>query len=92
MDVCAARAVSHSGRTAASGTCQCRTCRMASAAAIVPWITVNAEDFVITAGKPVETSRRLPPREPSAEGAGRAHVQPHQLRGEAARCHDCQPR
>jgi hypothetical protein len=37
-----------------SGTCQCRSCRRASAAAIVPWISVNAEDFVFTAGQPVE--------------------------------------
>ena len=37
-----------------SSTCQCRTCRKASAAAIVPWITVNSEDFVFTAGKPTQ--------------------------------------
>ncbi len=36
-----------------SGTCQCRSCRKASAAAIVPWITVNAEDLSFTAGRPV---------------------------------------
>jgi hypothetical protein len=42
------------GKPLISGTCQCRTCRRASAAAIVPWITVNAEDFAFTAGEPVD--------------------------------------
>ena len=37
-----------------SGTCQCNTCRKISASAIVPWITVNSEDFAFTAGKPVD--------------------------------------
>ena len=37
-----------------SGTCQCRTCRKASAAAIVPWIHVHADDFSFTSGQPVE--------------------------------------
>jgi hypothetical protein len=37
-----------------SGTCQCQTCRKASAAAIVPWLTVSSEHFVFTAGGPTE--------------------------------------
>ena len=43
-----------------SGTCQCRSCRMASAAAIVPWITVNSDDFVFTAGQPIEYNSSPP--------------------------------
>jgi hypothetical protein len=42
------------GAPLSSGTCQCRTCRKASAAAIVPWIRVDAERFAFTAGRPVE--------------------------------------
>jgi len=41
------------GEPLSSGTCQCRSCRKASAAAIVPWIHLNAEDFSFTAGEPV---------------------------------------
>ena len=41
------------GEPLSSGTCQCHTCRKASAAAIGPWITVNSEDFSFTAGQPV---------------------------------------
>jgi hypothetical protein len=40
------------GKPLSSGTCQCRSCRRASAAAIVPWITVNTADFTFTAGQP----------------------------------------
>ena len=43
-----------------SGTCQCRPCRKISAAAIVPWITVKSEDFVFTAGQPVEYNSSQP--------------------------------
>ncbi len=43
-----------------SGTCQCRTCRRASAAAIVLWITVNADDFTYTAGQPVAYNSSAP--------------------------------
>lgn len=42
------------GEPESSGTCQCRTCRKASAAAIVPWIHLKAENFTLHAGKPVE--------------------------------------
>jgi len=42
------------GEPLVTGTCQCRSCRKASAAAIVPWSYVNADDFAFTAGKPVE--------------------------------------
>jgi hypothetical protein len=44
------------GEPLGSGTCQCRSCRRASAAAIVPWIRVEAERFAFTAGRPVEFS------------------------------------
>ena len=37
-----------------SGTCQCRTCRKASAAAIVPWMHLQAENFTLLTAKPVE--------------------------------------
>jgi hypothetical protein len=33
---------------------------MASAAAIVPWITVNSDDFVYTSGRPVEYNSSPP--------------------------------
>jgi hypothetical protein len=36
-----------------SSTCQCRTCRKASAAALVPWIHVHSENLSFTAGQPV---------------------------------------
>jgi hypothetical protein len=42
------------GEPLVSGTCQCRTCRKASAAAIVPWLQVDSECFAFTTGKPVE--------------------------------------
>jgi hypothetical protein len=42
------------GAPLVSGTCQCRSCRKASAAAIVPWIQVQSEHFALTAGRPVE--------------------------------------
>jgi hypothetical protein len=48
------------GKPLSSGTCQCGSCRRASAAAIVPWITVNLDRFSFTAGKPVEF-RSSPP-------------------------------
>lgn len=38
----------------ASGTCQCRTCRKASAAAIVPWIHLDSQSLSFISGKPVE--------------------------------------
>jgi hypothetical protein len=42
------------GEPIVSGTCQCRSCRKASAAAIVPWLQVSSEQFAFTAGQPVE--------------------------------------
>jgi len=48
------------GEPLSSGTCQCRTCRRASAAAIVPWITVISEHFVFTAGQPTEYNSSPP--------------------------------
>jgi hypothetical protein len=42
------------GEPIVSGTCQCRSCRKASAAAIVPWLQVSSEQFAFTAGRPVE--------------------------------------
>jgi len=42
------------GAPVASTTCQCRTCRKASAAAIVPWLHLDAAHFAFTAGTPVE--------------------------------------
>jgi hypothetical protein len=42
------------GAPIVSATCQCRTCRKASAAAIVPWIHVASAQFAFTAGRPVE--------------------------------------
>ena len=42
------------GQPLASGTCQCRTCRKASAAAIVPWLHLDGATFAFVAGKPVE--------------------------------------
>ena len=42
------------GEPESSGTCQCRTCRKASAAGIVPWMHLKAENFTLLAGKPVE--------------------------------------
>ena len=41
------------GEPLISGTCQCRSCRKASAAAMVPWIHLNLENFSFTAGQPV---------------------------------------
>jgi hypothetical protein len=51
---CLCRAVRYriQGEPLISGTCQCRSCRKASAAAIVLWIHVRSEDFVFTAGQP----------------------------------------
>ena len=40
--------------TVFSATCECRSCRKASAAAIVPWIHLGTENFTFTAGKAVE--------------------------------------
>ena len=37
-----------------SGTCQCGTCRKASAAAIVPWIAVDSAHFAFTKDRPTE--------------------------------------
>jgi len=37
-----------------SGTCLCGTCRKASAAAIVPWISVDSAHFAFTKGRPTE--------------------------------------
>lgn len=37
-----------------SATCQCRSCRKACAAAIVPWIHLDSADFSYTDGTPLE--------------------------------------
>src|SRR5262249_9152418 len=37
-----------------SATCECPSCRRASAAAIVPWIHLPESDLTFTSGKPVE--------------------------------------
>lgn len=52
---CLCRAVRYriQGEPLVSGTCQCRTCRRASGAAIVPWIHVSSDGFSFTAGEPV---------------------------------------
>ena len=42
------------GEPLASVTCQCRTCRKASAAAIVPWLHLDAANFAFLAGTPVD--------------------------------------
>lgn len=42
------------GDPLASGTCQCRTCRKAAAAVIVPWLHVESAHLSFTAGKPIE--------------------------------------
>mgnify|MGYP001355205123 CR=1 FL=1 len=36
-----------------AGYCHCRICRHASAAPVVPWLTVPADGFAYTAGRPV---------------------------------------
>lgn len=48
------------GEPLASTTCQCRTCRKASAAAIVPWIHLDAASFSFVAGQPVEFKSSRP--------------------------------
>ena len=48
------------GEPLISSTCQCRSCRRASGAAIVPWITVNSEHFALTTGQPVEFNSSPP--------------------------------
>lgn len=42
------------GEPLASTTCECRTCRKASAAALVPWLHLDAASFAFVAGEPVE--------------------------------------
>lgn len=42
------------GATLISATCECQTCRKASAAAIVPWIHFDSDHLEFVAGKPVE--------------------------------------
>jgi hypothetical protein len=41
------------GEPLVSATCQCRTCRKASAAAIVPWLHLEAANLSFIAGEPV---------------------------------------
>ncbi|MBI5505337.1 MAG: GFA family protein, partial [Deltaproteobacteria bacterium] len=41
------------GEPIVSATCQCRSCRKASAAAIVPWLHVRTHDLSFTCGEPV---------------------------------------
>ena len=48
------------GEPLVSSTCQCRSCRRAAAAAIVPWITVNSERFAFTVGQPLEFNSSPP--------------------------------
>ena len=52
---CACGAVRYriAGAPLASATCQCRSCRRASAAPIVPWLRVEEARFAITAGTAV---------------------------------------
>lgn len=52
---CACGAVRYriTGAPLVSATCQCRSCRRASAAPIVPWVHVEESRFAITAGAPV---------------------------------------
>ncbi|HYC53753.1 MAG TPA: GFA family protein [Candidatus Binatia bacterium] len=50
------------GEPIVSTTCQCRTCRKASAAAIVPWIHVDGADFSFVAGKPIQFESSPPVR------------------------------
>jgi len=52
--LCGAVRYSIQGEPLVSGTCQCRSCRKASGAAIVPWLQVDARHFAFTAGRPVE--------------------------------------
>lgn len=52
--LCAAVRYRITGTPAISATCQCRTCRKASAAPVVPWIHLDAAHFAFTAGQPVE--------------------------------------
>jgi hypothetical protein len=42
------------GEPLVSVTCQCRSCRRASGAAVVPWLHVSSERFSIIAGQPAE--------------------------------------
>ena len=42
------------GEPIASNTCQCRSCRKASAAPVVPWLNVNLANLAFTQGQPVE--------------------------------------
>jgi hypothetical protein len=42
------------GDPLASTTCQCRTCRKATASAIVPWLHLDGTKLVYTAGRPAE--------------------------------------
>jgi hypothetical protein len=42
------------GEPVASTTCQCRTCRKASGAAIVPWLHLESANFSFIEGKPVD--------------------------------------
>jgi hypothetical protein len=48
------------GEPIASVTCQCRSCRKASAAPVVPWLHLDAGNFAFTAGRPLEF-RSSPP-------------------------------
>jgi hypothetical protein len=48
------------GQPLASGTCECRTCRKTSAAAIVSWLHIDEANFSFIAGKPVAFKSSLP--------------------------------
>jgi len=58
------------GEPVFSGTCECRTCRKASAAAIVPWIHLNSETLSFTSGKPVEFKSSPPVTRTFCSGCG----------------------
>lgn len=42
------------GEPLVSATCQCRSCRKASAAAVVPWLHLDLDRFHIATGHPAE--------------------------------------
>jgi hypothetical protein len=44
------------GKPLVSVTCQCRSCRRASGAAVVPWLHLSSESFTFVAGQPAEFS------------------------------------
>ncbi len=49
--------------------CHCDGCRRSSGAASVPWLTVTASDFKLTAGEPAEIRSALYPKS-TCDGCG----------------------